>query len=114
MLGKFITFWCDNPTVVKAIKKGSITFKAHHYYQKANLVKVLALLALKYNFHFTAKEILGKNNQYADILSRKDENLRKLVYSLHKEKMNIPVKQATKLINLTCKKSFVCPLNFIG
>ena len=103
---KMIHFWCDNTTVVKIVKKGSIDFKSLLYYPKANLVKTLARLALKYDFHFTCHHIEGKKNIYADALSRENSFKRIQVYNKFNQKPNIPVKLAYKLINCTCVDKF--------
>ena len=105
----FITFWCDNMTAVKAAQKGTIKFKSPLYYQQANLVKVLASLAIKYQFKYECKHIEGKKNIIADTLSRENEYKRQLVYTSFQKSYNVPFKLASKLIDQTCHNKF-CPL----
>ena len=102
----FIHFWCDNMTVVKMVSKGTIKFSSKLYFPKANLVKLLARLALKYNFHFTCHHIKGKKNVIADALSRKDDKLRHYYYKMFNEKYHVPKKIAQKIVNLTCVSKF--------
>ena len=112
--GKFIQFWCDNTTAVKAVKKGSIKFTADLYYPKANLVKLLAQLALKYKFHYDCNHIKGKKNVYADALSRNDKHHKKLrnkIYKMYNKKSNIPSKIASNIINFTCVNKFCGAFN---
>ena len=108
---KFIHFWTDNKTVEKIIKKGSINFKSLLYYPQANLVKILARLALKYNFHFTCSYIEGKKNVHADALSRKDPFARNSVYNYFQSHWFIPKKIASNLINCTCVPRFSTPFS---
>ena len=102
----YVIFHCDNPTAVKAAKKGSIDFHSQLYYPKANLVKLLARLALKYEFYFNAEEILGDNNKNADHLSRKDDKLRNLVYNKMNKNHFIPSTIVTNILKNTCLNKF--------
>ena len=106
-----VIFWCDNVTTVKAVNKGSIDFKAHLYYPKANLIKLLAILALKYNFTFECNRISGDVNTQADILSRKNNNLRNQLYNYYNKKSNIPVSIASNIILSTCFNHFCNPFS---
>lgn len=103
---KFIHFWCDNMTVVKAVNKGTLNFGSKLYYPKANLIKLLARLALKYDFHFECHHIEGEKNKIADILSRSNDYLRNKIYSKLNKPFYIPFKIASKIINCTCVDHF--------
>ena len=110
--GKYIHFWCDNMTTVKAVEKGTLDFSSKLYFPKANLIKLLARLALKYGFHFTCHHIPGKKNQIADALSRNNDLLRNMYYNKYNQKHCIPVEIANKLIVKTCVNRFSAPMKF--
>ena len=63
--GKRLQFWCDNETVVSIINSG---------HSKAprimDLVRLLVLLSMKYNFFVRAQHVPGVSNAIADALSR--------------------------------------------
>ena len=103
---KFVHFYCDNTTVVSAVNSGTLDFASKNYYPKANLLKLLARLALKYNFHFKCHHLKGEKNKIADILSREDDTLRNMVYNKVNKNHFIPTKMAQKIVECTCVNYF--------
>ena len=106
---KFIQFHCDNLTSSKAVHKGSLKFQSRLYFPKANLVKLLAVLALKYEFYFDCTPILGSKNPLADALSREDPINRNKVYKHINKSQFIPSTLASNIIKLTCINKFSNP-----
>lgn len=104
----YITFYCDNPTAVRAVDKGVVKLNSQLYYPKANLVKLLASLSIKYQFKYQCLPIIGDNNKEADALSRSNDLKRNMVY--HKVNKNhiIPSKLISKILKITCVGKF-CP-----
>ena len=103
---KLVIFYCDNRTAVKALNKGVLDFNSILYYPKANLIKYLATLALKYKFKYKCKPIDGECNKIADTLSRNNDLKRQLVYNHFKQNHVIPSKLASKILNITCMEKF--------
>lgn len=62
---KRVLFYCDNESVVSIINT-----KRSRCSKIMELVRILTLLTLKYNFYFKAKHISGSRNEVADALSR--------------------------------------------
>lgn len=60
--GKRIRMWCDNKSVVASINSKSP--------RVMDLIRVITLQTLQYNFTFTATHIPGLDNSIADSLSR--------------------------------------------
>ena len=103
---KLVIFHCDNPTAVKAINKGVLDLNSILYYPKANLIKYLATLALKFKFKYKCVKIEGELNTIADALSRKNDLKRQLIYNHFKQQHTIPSKLASNILNITCMEKF--------
>ena len=103
---KFINFYCDNATVVKALNSGTLKFSSKLYFPKANLLKLFARLALKHQFYFKAIHIEGKKNPIADSLSRDNEINRHCIYQTFNKSYCIPYKIASNIVNRSCVDKF--------
>ena len=62
---KCITLFCDNMSVVHMINNTSSNCK-----NCMVLIRIIVLLGLVHNVRISAKHVLGKNNQFSDLLSR--------------------------------------------
>ena len=65
-----IIIYNDNPTAVKATKKGTVLLKNKIFYPLVNLVKLIAIKAVQYHIKITCINIHGDLNGPADALSR--------------------------------------------
>ena len=109
----YITFYCDNTTAVSAVNKGNTSLDSTYYYPINNLIKILSILSLKFNFHFRAIHIEGKLNTISDALSRNFDK------PLNYEQENLPkinfkhiTRSSSKMIKLiysTFFNKFVIP-----
>jgi hypothetical protein len=63
--GKKVVFWCDNMSMVQALRKGTSPKR-----RIMALIRALLRLAWEYNFEFSAKHVSGVKNVLADPLSR--------------------------------------------
>ena len=78
MLVKFGNFYTnckliiynDNPTAVKATKKGTVAINNKIFYPLANLIKIIAIKSVNHQFIIECHDIDGSQNGVADALSR--------------------------------------------